>query len=101
MNFGRYWNRLSFRLPLLIILFSILIGVVVGSIAIVVANQSLEETFKEDMAVLRNERARAVVEELDSKKRLLETFPINLRTLRRSRNSETLSRLWMNPRARR
>jgi len=58
MNFGRYWNRLSFRLPLLIILFSILIGVVVGSIAIVVANQSLEETFKEDMAVLRNERAR-------------------------------------------
>ena len=74
MNLARYWNRLSFRLPFLIILFSILIGLAVGGIAVAVVNRDLVSIFEDNMTVLRNERTRAVIDELDGKKRLIDTF---------------------------
>src|SRR5688572_24359692 len=72
--FARYWNQLSFRFPMLIVLFSVLVGVTVGAIALYVANGGLIESYKGNMTVLRNERARAIATEIETKQRLLETF---------------------------
>lgn len=72
--FAKYWNQLSFRFPILIVLFSVLVGLAVGAIALYVANGVLIDSYKEHMTVLRNERARAIAIEIESKARLLETF---------------------------
>jgi len=72
--FGKYWNQLSFRFPILIVLFSVLVGLSVGGIALYVANGGLIESYKDNMTVLRNERSRAIAVEIASKERLLETF---------------------------
>jgi PAS domain S-box-containing protein len=72
--FSKYWNQLSFRFPILIVLFSVLVGVTVGAVALYVANNGLIESYKDNMKVLRNERSRAIAVEIESKQRLLETF---------------------------
>src|SRR3954465_5984201 len=72
--FSRYWNQLSFRFPILIVLFSVLVGVTVGAIALYVANNGLIASYKDNMTVLRNERSRATATEIAAKERLLETF---------------------------
>jgi len=72
--FSKYWDQLSFRFPILIVLFSVLVGMAVGAIALYVANRGLVDAYKENMVVLRNERSRAIASEIDQKVRLLETF---------------------------
>jgi len=72
--FGKYWNQLSFRFPILIVVFSVLVGLTVGAIALYVANRGLIDSYKENMVVLRNERSRAITTEIETKRRLLETF---------------------------
>jgi PAS domain S-box-containing protein len=54
------WNRLSFRLPALIVMFATITGVVGGGIAYYIARQELIEAAKERTEIVRNERARAV-----------------------------------------
>lgn len=54
------WDRLSFRLPVLIAVFAALTGIVAGGISYIVAERGLVEIAKERMELVRNERARAV-----------------------------------------
>ena len=68
------WNRLSFRLPALIVVFAAATGVVAGVISYHVAKNSLVETAKERMELVRNERARAVTTLLDDMRIGLTSF---------------------------
>src|SRR4051812_38537619 len=58
---ARYWERLSFRLPALIVVFAATAGLVSGAISYAVAHQSYIALAKERMAQVRNERSRAVL----------------------------------------
>ncbi len=83
--FSQYWNQLSFRFPILIVLFSFLVGLTVGAVALYVANGGLIDSYKDNMTVLRNERSRAITTEIEIKARLLETFahaPVGLNGLK-------------------
>src|SRR4051812_9841671 len=63
---ARYWNRLSFRLPVLIALFAAVTGLVSGGIAYAVAHQTYVSLAKERMELVRNERSRAVLQQIDN-----------------------------------
>ena len=54
------WNRLSFRLPVLIVMFAAITGIVGGSIAYTIAREGFIEAAKERVELVRNERARAI-----------------------------------------
>ena len=54
------WNRLSFRLPALIVTFAAATGIVGGSIAYYIAREGFIEGAKERVELVRNERARAI-----------------------------------------
>src|SRR5262245_40995941 len=54
------WSRLSFRLPVLIVLFATITGVVGGGIAYYIARERFIDAAKERAELVRNERARAV-----------------------------------------
>jgi hypothetical protein len=62
---ARRWNRLSFRLPALIVMFAAVTGIVGGSIAYALARQGFIEVAKERVELVRNERARAITTLVD------------------------------------
>ncbi len=59
------WNRLSFRLPALIVMFAAMTGIVGGSIAYYLAREGFIDAAKERVELVRNERARAVTALVD------------------------------------
>ena len=59
------WSHLSFRLPVLIVMFAAMTGIVGGSIAYYIAREGFIATAKERVELVRNERARAITTLID------------------------------------
>ncbi len=59
------WQRLSFRLPALIVMFAAMTGIVGGSIAYYLAREGFIDAAKDRVELVRNERARAITTLVD------------------------------------
>ena len=101
LSFFDRWNRLSFRLPLLIALFSAATGVISAGIAYYVTSHAFIDTAKERMELVRNERAHEREHSIEVQLPFLQTLlgsfslvPLVVGDASAEAVAEVLERLW-------